>query len=370
MNTGKIQTDEKPSIIITSPSIDTSQNVSGISSLTKLLIAYNKFANYYLIEVGRKDSQKRNAQWLLNQIVLIYNFSKKLIIEREIKIVHINIPLSKLAIYINFILVIISKIFNKKVLVHLRGGSLSLNKNVNRLEAFTILRCLKLADKIIVLGNKELLFVTQFYGVDTNKISVLSNAVDTPKNIQRRQKDAALKIIFIGRIDKDKGLEEILSALKALKNKINYHFYLAGTGPDEQKFIPKCMENLGDKFSYLEVLNSTEKIPFFQNADIFLLPTYFEGLPNALLESMAYGVVPIVTPVGSIPEVVIDEKNGFIVPLNDYHSISDKITMLYNDRNLLEKLGKASHLTISDSYSIDVYIRKLNAIYDSLLIME
>jgi len=357
----------KTSIIITSPSIDTSQNVSGISSLTKLLIIYNNYINYFLIEVGRKDSQKRNAQWLINQIALINNFIKKLIIERDIKIVHINIPLSKLAIFINFILVILSKLFNKKVLVHLRGGSLSLNKNVNRLEKFTILSCLKLADKIIVLGNKEFLFITQFYGIKKYIIIVIPNAVETPKNILYRQEDAPLKIIFIGRIDMDKGLEEILSALGSIKNKIDYHFYLAGTGPDEQKFIPQCIETLGTKFSYLGVLNSAEKIPFFENADIFLLPTYFEGLPNALLESMAYGVVPIVTPVGSIPEVVIDEKNGFIIPVKDFNSIINKILILHYDRKLLKAMGNASNETILNSFSIDEYITKLNTIYNSLI---
>ena len=361
---------KKPTILITSPSIDTSKNVGGISSLTRLLILHNNYIRYSLTVVGRKDSQKRNVRWIFNQFILIHNFIKKLLFEKEIKIAHINIPLSKIAIYINFVLVIISKIFNKKIVVHLRGGSLSLNLNVNKLQKAIIGICVKLADKVIVLGKKECFFIFDFYNI-TKKVVILPNSVEIPnfihKNILRDDKeDPPLKIIFIGRIDKDKGLNEILHALKTIKNEVDYQFYLAGTGPDQQYFISKFIHYLGKKFSYLGVLNNLEKISFFQNADIFILPSYFEGLPNALLESMAYGVVPIVTPVGSIPEVVVNNKNGFIVPLNDYNLISSIISLLEKDRVLLKKIGKASHQTIYNSYSINQYIDKLNETYNSL----
>lgn len=367
---------KKPSIIITSPSIDTSKNVSGISTVTHLLLVKNKCVNYLHFIVGKEDNQRRNIRWLLSQIILIFNFSKKLYVLKKIHIIHINIPLSALSIYINLILIIISKIFNKIIVVNLHGGALSLKKDISKIQKLIIEMCLKLADKVIVLGKKESAFIYEFYlNSKKDNITILPNSVDVPKfihknNIQNGREKTPLRIIFIGRIDNDKGLEEILLAFKSIKNRVSYHFYIAGTGHDQKTFLSKCIIALGDKFSYLGVLNSVEKVSFFHNADIFILPSYFEGLPNALLETMAYGIVPIVTPVGSIPEVVVDGKNGFIVPLNDYDSIAEKITLLHNDRILLKHMGIASYKTILNSYSIDEYIAKLNTIYSSLLIID
>jgi glycosyltransferase involved in cell wall biosynthesis len=355
---------KKPTILITSPSIDTSKNIGGISSLTRLLIIHNNYVNYSLTEVGRRDSQKRNVQWILNQVVLIYNYTKKLITNKEIKIVHINIPLSELSIFINLALLTIARILSKKIVVHLRGGSLSLNRNINKLQKETISLCINLADKVLVLGKKEFIFLSRFYKINnSNKISILPNAVEIPKNILPKPRSKDLKIIFIGRIDKQKGLYDILNALETIKNKVQFQYLLAGEGPDKDLYISHCKNILNDKFRYLGVLKSSDKIEFYRNADIFILPSFFEGMPNALLEAMSYGITSIVTPVGSIPEVIINNKNGFIVPLHNDRVISDIIIKLYNNKTLLIELGTAAQKTIYESYSILNYIKKLNNIY-------
>lgn len=363
----------KYSIIITSPSINTSENVSGISNLTRLLLEKNPLVNYIHFTVGKKDSQYRNAKWLINQIILVFSFINKLYKNRKTRIVHINIPLSELSIFINLILVILSKLFRKKVIVHFRGGALSLNNQISRIQKFIIGLNIVYSDKIIVLGLKEYQFILDFFKIENaEKISILPNSVDIPPTLSGKKgglpaEDGILKIIYIGRLDKNKGLKEILLALKNLNPIVRYHFYVAGTGPDYKTFISECHEYLGENFSYVGVLDSITKIPFFQAADIFLLPSYFEGLPNALLEAMAYGIVPIVTPVGSIPEVVTNAKNGFIVPIKDHQAIADKITLLYHDRILLHQMGIASNQTTKESYSIDKYIINLNGIYDTVL---
>ena len=108
----------KPSILITSPSIDTSINVSGIANLTRLLLVNNIKVNYRHFIVGKKDSQKRNFYWFFSQFSFIYNFIKILFFDKSIKANHINMPMSTLAIYVNFTLVFISSVFRKKIIVH------------------------------------------------------------------------------------------------------------------------------------------------------------------------------------------------------------------------------------------------------------
>ena len=112
------------------PSLNTNENVSGISTLTNLLIKNNLEINYTHFKVGREDNQKRNLFWFFYQFKLIISFVIKLI-KYRFDIVHINMPLSELAIIVNFILIIISKLLLNNVIVHLRGGKLSLNENIN-----------------------------------------------------------------------------------------------------------------------------------------------------------------------------------------------------------------------------------------------
>ena len=81
---------------------------------------------------------------------------------------------------------------------------------------------------------------------------------------------------------------------------------------------------------------------------------------------MAFGVVPIVTRVGSMSEVIIDGNNGFFVPLRDHKSISEIIGILNNDRALLESIKKSAHITMLSNYSIESYITKLNRMYSTL----
>ena len=121
---------KKKKILITSPSLNTSKNVSGISTLTSLLIENNLNFSYDHFKVGREDNQKRNLFWILHQFKLIVSFIIKLI-KNKFDLVHINMPLSELAIIINFVLIVISKVLYNNVIVHLRGGKLSLNKNIN-----------------------------------------------------------------------------------------------------------------------------------------------------------------------------------------------------------------------------------------------
>lgn len=93
------------------------------------------------------------------------------------------------------------------------------------------------------------------------------------------------------------------------------------------------------------------------------MPTYFEGLPMSLLECMSYGVVPVITPVGSIPEVVVDGNNGLFIKVKDTDSIVDAISKINSDRNLLNRLSVNARNTIFSKFSTLQYISQLNHIY-------
>lgn len=363
---------KKLKVLITSPSLDTSKNIGGISNLTRLLIENDKEIDFIHFRVGKEDSQKRNIKWFLSQFMLLINYYRQIKIS-NIEITHVNYPLSGLSIIINLIIIIISKIRKTKIVIHLRGGELSLNSHIHKYQKLIIGKSIELSDKVIVLGEREKLFLKDFYDIIESKIIVLPNSVVVPdqKEIEkkistRKRENVILKILFLGRIDKDKGLKEILSAFRSLNDNFNFNFLLAGTGPDKEWFVGECKKMLGEKFVYLGVLNYIEKIKVLSDSDIFILPSYFEGLPNALLEAMSYGLVPIVTPVGSIPEVVTDKIDGLIINIYDANDLKDKIELLINDINLLNNFAHESYNKIVSRYSISEYIDNLNDLYRKL----
>lgn len=138
---------------------------------------------------------------------------------------------------------------------------------------------------------------------------------------------------------------------------------IAGKEQTEGEYLPQFDQWLGDSFEYVGLVSGQTKCDFLRSLDAFVLPTYFEGLPMSLLESMSYGKAPIVTPVGSIPQVVRDGENGIFVKDHDVDSIVDAIKRLADDRALLIKLGEEARKTIFSQFSPKKYIEKLNDIY-------
>ena len=130
--------------------------------------------------------------------------------------------------------------------------------------------------------------------------------------------------------------------------------------------MPKFKEALGEDFEYCGLVSGETKREFLDSLDVFVMPTYFEGLPMSLLETMSYGVVPVVTEVGSIPTVVKDGKNGLFVKVKDVESICEALKKLDEDRALLTKMSDEARRTIQENFSATKYVERLNAIYDSL----
>jgi glycosyltransferase involved in cell wall biosynthesis len=363
----------KHKVLITSPSLYTKKNIGGISNLTRLILDNNKGVDYIHFVVGKEDNKQRNHKWFFSQFKKWANFHRTLKKEK-IEVVHINMPLGKYSIIINFSLIIIATLNRKKIVVHLRGGKLSLNNEISIFQKFIIKNSLRLADKVLVLGEKEREFTEDYYVIPRTKIKVLPNAVVVPEEASvfkklssRNREDCIINILFIGRIDKNKGLKEIVETFKNFTYKhYSFQFILAGTGPDQEWFIGECKKLLDERFHFLGVVDYNKKNEVLMETDIFILPSYFEGLPNGLLENMSFGSVPICTPVGAIPEVIIDKNNGFIIEKNSSDQLISAIELLINDKDLRFNLGMNAYNTIRDKFSLDSYIKQLNAIYNEL----
>ncbi|MDN3725291.1 glycosyltransferase family 4 protein [Aequorivita sp. SDUM287046] len=185
----------------------------------------------------------------------------------------------------------------------------------------------------------------------------IANGVDLiahPKNHQLYKE--SFKILFSGRICKEKGVLELIKAYKILIDK-NYDVSLIIAGHVGTKrglqaggmYLATCKQYISEhnlEVSFTGFLSQSELIQFYANVNILVLPTdpklSLEGMPLSILEAMAMGKPVIATNVGGIPEVIQDEDNGFLVyGIESYaKEIAEKIEKLYLDKDLEKSMVK------------------------------
>ena len=166
----------------------------------------------------------------------------------------------------------------------------------------------------------------------------------------------------------DENLRALFALIAANHRALTLTIVQQPSGKEQRvdEFLPEYKACLGEMFEYVGLVSGNSKDAFLRSLDVFVMPTYFEGLPVSLLECMGYGVVPVVTPVGSIPDVVTDNANGLFVKVKDVDSLVNAVTATNNDRKLLRRLSNNARKTISERFSVQRYIDNLNKIYDSL----
>jgi len=116
----------------------------------------------------------------------------------------------------------------------------------------------------------------------------------------------------------------------------------------------------------LGALNQTDIIKWFQRASIFVVPSFKEGLPMVILESLSCETPVIATPVGGIPEVIQNYKNGILVPVNNPQKLADAIQYLLDNKDVRTKLGIIGRKYIKKNFSLEVTVKKLNMIYKAI----
>lgn len=350
-------------VIIVSPSLNPTQNVSGISSVTQFIISNNIEKNYIHFELGKKDNEKGGIFRIKNIIGRLFKWYK-LINQHPTAIVHYNFPLSKQSILRDPMFMYIAR--KNRMVVHIHGGNFLTALHIPNYLQRILNKVFSMSCPFIVLSDIEKKIIHEKFSC--SNVHVLPNCVDltnASKFIKQiKGVDEPLVIGYLGRIAETKGIGYLLDACIELKNrKIPFILRIAGKEEIENQYVPLFKKELGNYFYYDGIVSGELKNDFLKHLDIFLLPSYFEGLPMSLLECMSFGVVPITTNVGSIGEVVKEKQNGLFIKVKDVNSIVEQFIRLHKERELLKELAIQSKKTIFDLFNANKYVDKLNSIY-------
>ena len=226
-------------------------------------------------------------------------------------------------------------------------------------------------DIIVVLSRSELDAMREM--VAPQSVVLVPNAIDcasfmrqAPASTQARTR---LKLLHIGRLIRVKGIFEMVQALAAARRRgVGASLVIAGDGPDLPALKSLVDElDLGAEVTFAGPAFGTRKLGLLGEADVLLLPTYHrEGLPYALLEAMAAGLVPVATRVGAIPDVATEGVHALFVPPRDPEAIARAIALLAADRGRLARMSVACRERVAACYSIERLADDFTAIYGKL----
>lgn len=277
-------------------------------------------------------------------------------------LVHINMA-SDVSLYRKLPFIYFTKLFGKKLVIHQHGGNIEqfyYSECSTKRRQF-IQKTLQKADAFVVVAP----YLKDIFKdiVEEEKIVVLPNAIDIPENISKEYQEQNL--LFLGRLCKEKGIFELLEAVKELKKEFpNLHLYLGGVWIEDE--LEQKARQCESYVHYLGWIDAEQKDKYLKKCNIFVLPTYFEGLPMSLLEGMAYGCACVASEVGGIPQVMTSGKDGIVIPAKDVQALKDSIKELLENQKLQKELGRNARKTVEEGYDLNKSVQKLLQVYQSV----
>lgn len=295
-----------------------------------------------------------------------YHKISKTIKKKNIDIVHVHMSHGGSSIREGLIMRKARKLGCKTV-AHLHSASFPIwYNNLSNVRKNIVSNMMQYADVIIALGEE---WKNIYADVTKHKIriEVIYNAVPCQKvNCYNSE---AKEILFLAHMIKRKGIDDLLQAISHIQNKIPDGVSFSLYGADRDKNINDKIQSmkLGDVVHYKGWLTNEQKDICFKNTMLNVLPSYNEGLPMTILETMAYGIPNIATNIAAIPEAISDGKNGFLFTPGDIDRLETLLIDLISNPEKRRCISNVAYETIENKFSIDIHMKKVLELYNSLL---
>lgn len=256
------------------------------------------------------------------------------------------------------------RLWGYKIIYHCHAGGTKAYfeaRGIDRVKAI-----LNKCEASIVLSESWRKYFAETIGL--KHIHVLNNIVEpAPSGNGRRITDKPLRLLFMGTLTDNKGIFDLVDAIgrNAGTFRGNMTLAIAGSG-DELRLQRKIDEyGIADMISIIGWITGDRKEQAFTDADIAILPSYYEGSPIFLLEAMAHSMPVISTNVGGIPDIV-DSSNGILTAPGDLDAIAQAIAHYINTPQDVATHGHRSIEKVSAFFPVAV-VKKLTEIYRSVL---
>ena len=227
-------------------------------------------------------------------------------------------------------------------------------------------------DVVVCQGDSwQRLFREQF-GVDQSDLIVIPNWIDIEKYREIREKrkkrksnDNKVRFLFMGRLVIYKGIFDLIEAVASQKeNLVDAEFVICGKGSgfEEAKELATRL-GVSSYFDFRGWVVGDEKTKMFVEADVLVLPSHREGMPNIVIEAMGSGIPVIATDVGGVSDVVKDSSMGIVLPSKEPKVLGQALVSLYRDKNKRDTMGANGFAHVKEMHDIRISCQKVGNLF-------
>ncbi len=218
-------------------------------------------------------------------------------------------------------------------------------------------------------------YFAETFALPGERLPVVENWVASPELLalaeERERRDGAageVNLLFVGHVERTKGVFELLDAVASLAAAApGMRLVIAGDGSARAEAERRAAElGIGDRVRFAGWITGREKLDAFAAADVFVLPSHFEGFPNVVVEAMAAGLPVVTTPVGSVSDVIESGKNGLLVPVGDAAALAGAISRLAGDPAERRRIGAEGNRTARARFATEAAAERLVALVREL----
>ena len=304
-----------------------------------------------------------------------YGRFTKAVIKHHPQLTHINTAFG-LSFVKHSVCVLIARLLGSRVLLHPHCGFSALYTDQARWWQWFFRQILRLTNGVITLSSEWNKLNTIMPG---STVYYLPNAIDLTafRAVALERKAVAmyphqLKVLYLGSLGKAKGSFDLVEAAKEISTKNRpVIFDLVGEelGTGEVEQLKKQIDQAGlvNVVILHPVVMGLKKLDFYREADIFIYPSYSEGMPIAVIEAMACGLPIIATRVGGLPDLVSDGFNGLLVDVGRANQLVSALQTLSSNPELRFAMQLNSYLTASEKFDIEKLVTRLVSIYCTVL---
>lgn len=346
-------------------------SVGGGESGNKRTLFFLKKIGYDVLVVKKPYPHKSKLKYILYPLSLLWSIKRFSFKLKEVKYSHISAFYGNL-IYVEIILVLISKLLKKTVVYEIRGGGMDyFLQQKGFFYSFCFKAVIRLSDVILSQG-KENFQTIKLIIPGRNNIhhypNVLTEDKIPNKLIERDYRDT-LNLIFFGRLSRDKNVDIIIGVLKDLisKKKSDCNLLLVGEFSDSvfEKEIKKSMTGFENHITIVPSCDFKELQSYLIRSHFFIFPSsnFREGQSNSLTEALLFGLIPVASDQGFNKSTINDEM--FMIKDVNVESVSNKLIELINLGNArLKSISKKLQNNARLKFSEKKVIKTLKEIYD------
>lgn len=331
----------------------------------------------YLTIGSRFNSKGFRLQWW--RMLHDYFYFLKKIKNEKFEVIHLNPSLGFKAVVRDSIFLLLTRLSRSKVIVFWHGWNDDFYNQINRRaittylfrriffksDAFIVLAN-DIKEKFINLGYKKPIFIETTL-IDEKEISpeMNHNLLDQ-KNIKEN-----VNILFLSTVSKGKGIYDAVRGYKIVKENFNnVTLQIAGDGPELENIKSLVYKEKIQDVTFSGYLIGKQKINAFLNADIYVFPSFSEGMPISILEAMASGLPIITTRVGGIKDFFINGKMGFSIKIGNPQELAESLKILINNKKLRREISLFNYNYARSRFLASQVLTRLESIYSKISVSE